>query len=98
MDALDKLPVDDTAANEEQLETIQKYFDSASTLKRKNGKSVWAELLVVLFATGLFFLLSIGFVDRLIAMLPYMGNDWIRLSFKALIFAVLLYVIIVFTC
>lgn len=95
MDALDSIPVDESKKpSEKEMQLVNKYFSTSSN--STSSKSTVSELKIVLIATLLFVALSNIYFDKLLDFLPYTDNVFIRIALKALIFAVLMYVAVVF--
>jgi hypothetical protein len=99
MDYIDNLPLDKNAkVSDEEKSILDTYFGSHSSSSSSKGltSSSWGELKFIIFATLLFLAMGTPFFDNCVEYLPYSDSQMSKLSLKALIYAVSLYVIIIF--
>ena len=92
MDYLDSLPIDNSrrlSAIEE--EVMNQFFSKKPTEK----SSKWSEIKIVGSATLLYLILSTGYFDSFVEMLPHSGSPLFKYALKAIIFFSILYVIII---
>lgn len=91
MDELDSLPIDNKKkASVSEMKILKKYFGD-----QKKSKRVWEEVKEVLVATILFVLMSTNFFEKCLDYVPHTDSSIMRLVVKAIIYAVLLYLIII---
>ena len=95
MDSLDNLPIDKTKRiSEEEADVLRKYNKPRSN---ESSKSMLGELKVILLATVLFLLMSTEFFDKRVNFLPYTDSIYVKIGMKGLIYAMVLFSLIVIT-
>jgi hypothetical protein len=89
-DLIKNLPTDNNEPNHKELYYVNTIFEK----EKVNIKKIFYELKEVIMVSLLFVLLSISYIDVLIKKIyPKAGNTMILISIKAVIFAVVFYLL-----